>query len=132
MICLLLVAVLTVLINPRSPVSMEALDEELVVQGSSGGAVRITYSEIQYAELRESLDYGVVVRGEDGKRERSGIWKNEEFGEYQLCVDAKIKSCIVLHMKSGIQVVNIESDQSTASLYDAILKRADLVEQTER
>ena len=127
-ICLVVVAVLVVLMGPQSSVSMEALDQELVMKGTSGYTLRTTYAEIRQAELRESLEYGAVVNGESGKREKSGTWKNEEFGEYRLCVDAKVNSCIVLYMESEIHVINIESNESTASLYEAILKLVDNTE----
>ena len=122
-IWLVVIAVLAIFMNPGSPVSMEALEGEFVMQGNSGYIVRITYAEIQFMELREGLDYGMLVSGVDGKKEKSGTWENEEFGEYQLCVDAKVSSCIILHTKTGIQVVNIESDKSTAGLYKAILNQ---------
>lgn len=124
-ICLVIVIVLAVFMDPQSPVSMEALDKELLIKGNSGYTIRIIYAEIQHSELRESLDYGVIVSGENERREKSGTWRNEEFGEYRICVDAKVDYCIVLYTESEIQVVNIESNESTASLYEAILKLAD-------
>lgn len=122
-IWMIVIAVLAMFMKPRHMVSTEAFDGYLTIQGNSGYTISIVYDEIQYIELRENLDYGTVVNGLDEKKEKSGIWENEEFGEYQLCVNAKIDTCIILYMEPGIQVINFESDKSTESLYEAILNQ---------
>ena len=127
-IWLIVLTAMAVFLNRGSAVGMKSSDRELVVSGNSGASVTIAYADIQTIEMREYLDYGTVVDGVDGKKEKSGTWKNEEFGEYRLCVDAKVNSCIVLYMESEIQVINIESNESTASLYEAILKLVDNTE----
>lgn len=120
---LIVIAAFAFFMQPHDTVSLESFDETLKIQGESGYTIDLVYDEIQNVELIENLDYGVMIKGVDENKEKSGIWKNDEFGEYQLCVNAKIDSCIVLHIENGIQVVNYESNKSTESLYEAILTR---------
>ena len=118
---LVVIAVLATVMKPRQTTSIEAFDGYLTFQGGSGYVINIAYNEIQHVELRENVDYGTVVDGIDEKKEKSGTWKSDEFGEYQLCINTRIYCCIILYMETGIKVVNFESDKSTKSLYEAII-----------
>lgn len=102
-------------------VTMES--DGLSFETDSGYASQIKWDEIQSLELRENLSYGTLVEGVDGNKEKSGIWNSEEFGEYELFSNAKLQRCIICKRESG-QVIafNFESEESTKSLYDAILK----------
>ena len=95
----------------------------LSFETDSGDAAQLKWDDIQSIELRENLSYGVLVEGVDGSKEKSGIWSSEEFGEYELFANARLKSCIICHREPGQTIIfNYESEESTKSLYDAILK----------
>jgi hypothetical protein len=122
-IWILVIAVLAMIMQPHRTVSTEGFDGRVEIQSRSGYTLDIVYDQVEKIELRENLDYGRIVDGTDEKKEKSGLWENEEFGEYHLCVNEKVDSCIVLWTSSDVLVVNYESDKSTESLYEAILKQ---------
>lgn len=103
-------------------VTVEA--DGLSFEADSGYTSQLKWDEIQSLELREDFSYGTPVEGTDSNKEKSGIWNNGELGEYELFSNAKLGCCIVCKRESGRAIVfNFESDESTRSLYDAILKR---------
>lgn len=98
--------------------------EGLYFESASGYTSAIKWSDIQSAELRSCPDFGTLVEGTDDAPEKSGVWKNDAFGEYELFVSTKIENCIVCTTKDSRTVVfNFESAESTVSLYEAILKQ---------
>lgn len=98
----------------------------LSFETDSGYASQLKWDEIQSLELKENISYGTLVDGVDSSKEKSGTWSSEEFGEYELFSNAKLQRCIVCRRESG-QVIafNFESEESTKSLYDAILEEVD-------
>lgn len=122
-IWIIVIAILSMVMQPHRTVSTEGFDGRLEVQSNSGYTIDIDYENVEKIELRENLDYGRMLDGTDQSKEKSGLWENEEFGEYRLCVNAKIDLCIALETPSGVFVVNYESAKSTESLYEAILKQ---------
>lgn len=98
----------------------------LSFETDSGYASQLKWDEIQSLELKENISYGTLVDGVDSSKEKSGTWSSEEFGEYELFSNAKLQRCIVCRRESG-QVIafNFESEESTKSLYDAILEELD-------
>lgn len=117
------IIVFSMVLKPHRTVNTEAFDGKIRIQGYSGYTMDVAYDEIESVELQKNFDYGIPVDGTDEKKEKSGIWKNAMFGEYQLCVNTAIDTCIILHMTSGVLVMNYESEKSTESLYEAILKQ---------
>ena len=117
------IAVFAVFLHPRRTVNADANEGYLTITGASGYTVEIRYEDVRSAELRESMDYGTRIDGTDEKKEKSGLWNNDEFGQYRLCVNAKVPSCIILTTDQGVTVVNYESRTSTQQLYEAILRQ---------
>lgn len=103
-------------------VTVEA--DGLSFQTESGYTSELKWDDISAIELREELSYGTLVEGTDNSKEKSGIWNNEAFGEYELIANAKVASCIVCFTESGrILVFNYESEESTSSLLTAIQEK---------
>lgn len=95
----------------------------LSFETDSGYAAQLKWDDIKSLEIREKFSYGTLVEGVDGKKEKSGIWSSEEFGEYELFSNAKLECCIICQRESGpVIVFNFESEESTQSLYEAIVK----------
>ncbi len=120
---IIIVFILAMVLKPYRIVNTEAFDGSLQIRGYSGYTIDVAYTEIESAELLKDLDYGVLIEGTDKKKEKSGIWENEMFGEYQLCVNTAINDCIILRTASDTLVINYESAKSTENLYEAILKQ---------
>lgn len=103
-------------------VTMDA--DRLYLETKSGYVSQIMWEDIQSVELTDDVRYGVVIDGENGAKEKSGVWRNDEFGEYELCISTKFSKYIVCVSQSGhVIVFNYESEASTNSLYDAMMKK---------
>lgn len=103
-------------------VTVEA--DGLSFQTESGYTSELKWDDISAIELREELSYGTLVEGTDNSKEKSGIWNNAAFGEYELIANAKVASCIVCFTETGrILVFNYESEESTSSLLTAIQEK---------
>lgn len=111
------------LLKPQRAANMEAKEDALIFHSNSGYSITVAYKDMESVEYRENLQYGTLVDGVNEKTEKSGIWENEEFGEYRLCVRGKYTTCIVIHTEEEVIVVNFESEKSTKGLYEAILKQ---------
>ena len=120
---LIVIAIFALFMKPHHAVSTEGFDGKLTVQGNSGYTIQIAYDQITGIELRDNLGYGILVSGVNQGKEMSGIWENEELGEYHLCINTTIDSCIIVYIGKEIYVVNYESERSTKSMYTAILEQ---------
>jgi len=100
------------------------LDEtQFSIMLPSGDRRTIVFDELQRVEYRqglESFDRGELLSGEEARRCFNGVYKNAEFGEYELYVMTKLDSFIVAHLPDGIVLFNIESDDTTRLLYDLL------------
>ncbi len=93
----------------------------MTLHSSSGTETALVWNDIARADLREDLFYGTVKNGTDDSKEKSGIWTNDEFGDYELYVNPSITNCLVMSMKDGrVIVINIESEKTTEDLLDAV------------
>lgn len=96
----------------------------LYFKSASGYTSSIKWEDIQSVEVSKCPEFGTLVKGTDEDSEKSGKWINDKFGEYELFVSTKIENCIICMTKDNrIVVFNFESEESTVSLYDAILKK---------
>lgn len=78
----------------------------------------IPYDQIESLELAELPDTGTLIEGIEKRTLCCGIWENEIWDEYILCVNPKIDQCIVVTMNSGnIHVLNYENSDSTGQLH---------------
>lgn len=118
-------AVLSIFMKPIRTTSCAAEEGSLSVTGRSGYALSIRYDEITDIEYRAEMDYGTLVDGVDDGKEKSGLWENDELGQYRLCVNTKVTPCIVLRTDGEIMAINFESEASTLALYDALLEQMD-------
>ena len=123
-ICLLVIVIFTVYRSMNGePASMVELSREgMTLNSTAGETVSVVWDEIEESEVRSDVDYGTCISGTDTAREKSGVWQNDEFGEYDLYINPKIGSCIVCRLDSGrYVVVNIESEKTTQSLHEQIV-----------
>lgn len=120
---LVVIALLAFFMKPTGNTRCTAQEGRLSVTGRSGYELSFTYEELTAVEYREELDFGSRIDGVDDSREKSGRWESGELGQYLLCVNAKVKPCIVLRTAEQTFVINYESGKSTRALYDALLEQ---------
>ena len=92
------------------------------ITGLDGETHTFVYTESEI-ELRDDLkgflanEKGTLVEGTENKRVLSGVYRNDEFGEYQLHVQTKLHCFIVVRNADGVTVFNLESDETTKELH---------------
>ncbi len=87
-----------------------------------GTTQSFVYAEAVSIELFsdfQSFDRGEPVKATENRRFFSGIYRNAEFGEYQLHATKKLNNYIVVRRPEGVLVINLESDKTTRALYDS-------------
>ena len=77
----------------------------------------ISYDQIISLELVENMNFGTLREGTEKRTLHYGSYENEQWGQYTLCIDPRIGSCIVIETKSGYFVLNYENQESTQQLY---------------
>lgn len=93
-------------------------EDSLTVSASSWDWT-IPYDQIASLELAQLPDKGTMRDGIDKAKLQCGDWENDTWGSYTLCVVPKVEACIVVTQIDGsIFVMNYESEESTAELYN--------------
>ncbi len=85
-----------------------------------------TYADADSIELFDDLksfDRGEEVEAKQNRQVTSGTYRNSEFGEYQLHVQNKLSNYIVVHDAGGVLVFNLESNETTKSLYEYFMEQ---------
>lgn len=126
----MIILILAKVMNGSSVTAVTVEDDGLSFAAESGYTSSLNWDEVENVELRSELDYGTLVDGSDTSKEKSGLWTNDEFGEYELFVSPKISTCIVCTLQSDrVIVLNFESEDSTNSFYEAILVKLEKLKQ---
>lgn len=77
----------------------------------------IPYEQIISLKLAEAEEFGILLEGSENRTLHYGTYENEVWGQYHLCIDPRIESCIVIETNSGFFVLNYENEASTRQLY---------------
>ncbi len=80
----------------------------------------IQYSDIQYVELREDMNYGSRIAGLGSMKVLSGNFSNDEFGKYRLAVYRDNPLSIVIHTTDMTCVFNLESKTETMDIFNKL------------
>lgn len=119
---LVIILILAKLMGGEKAVGVTVEENGLSFETDSGYTSELLWDDIDSLALREDFSCGTLVEGVDSSKEKSGIWTCSEFGEYELFANAKLECWIVCVRKTGqVIVFNYESEESTKSLYDAVL-----------
>ena len=98
-------------------ISLDFGENELILSASNYDWL-IPYDEIESLELTKLPDKGTLIEGIEKRTLCCGTWKNDTFGEYTLCADPRIETCIVIRVKfGGVYVLNYENSDSTKQLH---------------
>ena len=77
----------------------------------------IPCEQIVSLKLTEAEEFGILPEGSENRTLHYGTYENEVWGQYHLCIDPRIESCIVIETNSGFFVLNYENEESTQQLY---------------
>ena len=106
-ISIILIAMLTIVFSDTSVDIFVNYDEEMLYVTSPRLNMDIPHSEVVSAQMTDLPELGMLVDGYEHPEYCTGVWKNDLWGEYDLCVLPDIEKCIVIQMKSGrIMVFN--------------------------
>ena len=117
-VILILAAVLFYIFSGGSVgVSLDFGEESLTVSASNYDW-SIPYDQIESLELAPLPDMGTLIDGVEKRNLCCGTWENEIWGEYILCLNPKIDSCIMITTDNGdIYVLNYENQEATQQLH---------------
>jgi hypothetical protein len=121
-VCLLIGVIVYFLTKDVEGISIDVKDDMLSLSYSSGDSFEFRYADILSVTETQHLDLGKYISGTDTKRYQFGVWENEEFGKYNLCIYANVARYIVVETSSGIFVFNTDSEDATESFYKAFLE----------
>lgn len=92
---------------------------------------RISYDRIISLELTEAKDFGTLLNGAETRTLHYGSYENDSWGRYNLCIDPRIGSCVIIETNNGFFVLNYENEASTQQLYimfsDLLASKTDAV-----
>ncbi|MCD7817854.1 MAG: hypothetical protein LUH07_02225 [Lachnospiraceae bacterium] len=87
-----------------------------------GTVYDFAYSDILDISLEAMPDdLGTCINGDQARAFYCGIWENETRGTCVLYLDPTLSSVIVMEIPDQTIVINYENDDTTSSLYQAIL-----------
>lgn len=94
----------------------------LSIKDESGNTTDVYYKDMLSVEYVESPDFGEADGGSTVGDIRLGQWNSKQFGSYLNCTEVDLDSCVWIQTQSGSYVINYESDSTTQTLCQAILK----------
>ena len=101
-------------------VTYEEFAERIVFTSKSGYQMTIYEDQMRRLQYVEKMDFGTKVSGTNTRAEKSGTWKNDEFGEYFCCADGTVDCAIVVETTTHTYVANCESEEEALKLYDIV------------
>lgn len=105
---------------PSANFSLEG--EALCVADGDTVDVSIPFAEIRAISLIGTLERGEMVRGTSTRHIARGIWKNDAYGEYTLCINERISCCVAIQADNQTLVYNYESSETTQGIYDMLVQ----------
>ncbi len=119
MAAILVLLTLVSVLNKEGAVTLTYGEEALTVNGADGYSFQVAYEEIASIALEELPDLGTAVEGGSDASFRYGVWENDTWGEYTLCLTTNVDTCIVLTLRDGsIYVFNYGDEDGTQAVYD--------------
>lgn len=117
------IVIIAVLLFVRSRMKqniyVEPRQDAFYLKSYTGEESLVSYDELTAVSYAEDLDLGAAAGGTDDRKAKSGIWKNDQFGEYHLYALPNVTSYVILTAEEGTTVFNYESANTTKQIYDA-------------
>jgi hypothetical protein len=121
-LCLLAGILIYLLTKNTEGISVAVKDDHLALSHSLGASFDIIFKDILSVTETQALELGQNVSGTQAQDYRFGVWKNDEFGEYNLCIYANVERYIVVKTTTATFVFNLDSADATDSFYKAFLE----------
>ncbi|MCD8085679.1 MAG: hypothetical protein LUF28_05045 [Clostridiales bacterium] len=119
MAAILVILTLVSTLNKEGAVTLNYTEEALTVNGADGYSFQVAYDEIASVALEELPDLGTAVEGGSDAAFRYGVWENDTWGEYTLCLTTTMDTCVVLTLlDGGVYVFNYGDEDGTQAVYE--------------
>lgn len=77
-------------------------------------SMNIPYDMVEKAELAEIPEENELIKGKGDITLKTGIWRNDSWGEFHACLDLQTKNCVLVHLNDGrLFVFSHDSDEAT-------------------
>jgi len=121
-ILILIVILVYLLTRKNEGISVAVKDDYLSLSYSSVDTYEINYKDITSIAETQDLDLGTYISGIETNNNKFGIWENNEFGKYKLCIIANVERYMVINTSNDKYVFNLESVDATDSFYKAFME----------
>ncbi len=118
LIVLFLIVIGRSILSPADTVLVHMQGGALEIKGPNQLEYQIPTDSIHSVELAENITY--PQPDEESVNVVSGVFVNDQWGEYVLCVYPEISVCIVVNSSSGTYIFNYEDPQTTKDAYAAL------------
>ena len=120
-ICLVLILFIASRIQNISSCEIDFQKDQMVISGPNGTVpIVIDYQSIRSVTLLDSYTAGEPVSGITKNRLLYGQFRNDVYGEYELCVIPSISSAIEIRTDAGVLIFNHESREVTEELCSSL------------
>ena len=98
-------------------------DEDSAYVKSDKYTMDIQYGDIVSVELTDLADAGEgVMSSFDNDIIRTGVWKNDAWGEYYIVADLDATNCVLVRLSDGRQfVISQKNNEKTEEIYETLL-----------
>lgn len=118
-IVILFVGTVVALRGDTGSVTAQVDSAMLGVLGTYGNATFVPLEEIEDFWLTDTIEIGTCIEGEETKNTASGVYSNEEFGEYTLHIYTDSEPHLVVRYGEGKTVVfNLGRERLTKGIYE--------------
>ncbi len=121
MVPLILVFVAVVMFVGDVAVTFE--EEKIVVEASFSETLNIPYENIDTVEFREEFAAGSRYMGFGSPTISTGIFQNEEFGQYTLYAYTRGEGCVILRQDENVLVIVGKTLEETKGIYESLLAK---------
>ena len=85
-------------------------------------SIELPYSSIRNISYMEFPEFGSCIKGGKEKTYQYGIWENELWGRYYMCVYSTSPTCIVIDAGEDIYVISGDSEITTSEIYNKFVE----------
>lgn len=95
-------------------------DEKLLHVTSPRLNMDIPHTDVASVELIAMPELGICLDGYEHEAYCTGVWKNDIWGEYDLCVIPALPQCVAVTLHSGrVMVFSCSTDAKTVQLFES-------------
>ncbi|MBE6983429.1 MAG: DUF1648 domain-containing protein [Ruminococcaceae bacterium] len=116
-----LILVFVVVVMFVGDVSVTFETEKFVVKASFSETLNIPYENIDSVEFREEFAAGSRYMGFGSPTISTGIFQNEEFGQYTLYAYTNGEGCVILRQDDNVLVIVGKTLEETKGIYESLL-----------